>query len=127
MSDNTGVGTGGGERPLSSFWTTLESIIRPHQPTGRAANEATSSIESIMPRLNNLKPVESSQARLKALEELVRLSELFNFNEEVLGAILEHTSDLFKAESAGVEARKAAFEQLTQLYQKQVGTTLIPK
>ena len=117
MADNSGVG---GERPLSGFWTTLESIIRPQQPAGRAANEATSSIESIMPRLNSLKPAESIQVRLKAFEELVRLSELFNFNEEVLAAILEHTSDLFKAESLGLEARKAAFEHLTQLYQKQV-------
>jgi hypothetical protein len=107
----------------SSFWSTLDSLIKRIQTGKFNLNEPQTptelnSIEKILPRLKCQEPI---QTRLKTFEELIKLSELFNFNEDFLNVMLQYTKDMFKIESTAIEFRKVAFELLTQLYLRQVG------
>ena len=67
-----------------------------------------------------LKSSESMQSRLKAFEDLVKLSELFNLNENMINFMLRSIRDLFKIEQTPLEYRKQAFEFLIQFFQKKV-------
>lgn len=68
----------------------------------------------------DLKPNENIQTRLKTFEDLIKLSELFNLNENLINIILKTIRDLFKIELTSLEYRKQAFEYLILFYQKKV-------
>lgn len=122
----------GVEKPSTTFWSALENIIRPststtgssqqqqqqQQQQGNAANNRVQ--DSLDHRLNRLKSHESIQTRLKNFEELIRLSDSYNYNENFLNSLMQSVRDLFKIECTPIEHRKVAFESLLQLYQKQV-------
>lgn len=67
-----------------------------------------------------MKPTETVQNRLKTFEDLIKLSELFNLNENLINIILKTIRDLFKIEQTSLEYRKQAFEYLILFYQKKV-------
>lgn len=67
-----------------------------------------------------LKSSESIQTRLKSFEDLIKLSELFNLNENMINFMLRSIRDLFKIEQTPLEYRKQAFEYLIQFFQKKV-------
>lgn len=117
----------GVEKPSITFWSALENIIRPatsatgssqQQQQGNAANSRVQ--DSLDDRLNRLKSHEPIQARLRNFEELTRLSDSYNYNENFLNSLMQSVRDLFKIECTPIEYRKVAFESLLQLYQKQV-------
>lgn len=76
--------------------------------------------EEINKRLVALKPGsnESTPGRLKAFEEIVKLSDLFSLSEYSINVLLQSTLDLFQAEQTPLEHRRQAFELLHQLVQK---------
>ncbi|CAF0862230.1 unnamed protein product [Brachionus calyciflorus] len=122
----------------SSFWSTLENILRPQQAKHAVQNETEKSFDQrtlnknsecsnqenstdeIYKRLNGLKETESLENRIKSFEDLIKLSELFYLNENILNNLLKLTSDLFKIEQTPIEFRVKAFECLIQFYQKKL-------
>jgi hypothetical protein len=71
-------------------------------------------------QLKNLKNGESIEIRLSNLEEIIRLSELFEFNETILNVLLLCSRDLFRPLVASLHHRKKAFEYIAFLIQKHV-------
>ena len=110
------------EKALSTFWSTLENIIRPSSLSKQDSTpQSPDSLEKlILPRLNGLRSQEPMHSRLKTFDELINRSELFNFNEKFLNTLLQLTRDMFKIELTPIEFRKPAFEYLIKLYEKQV-------
>lgn len=119
----------GSDNTLFAFWSALENIIRPNAGSNSGSNsnklftgnnsQQPDSIDKILSKLNGLKSDESFQNRLKTFEELIRLSDLFNFNENLLNTLLQLTRDMYTIDSAPIEVRRIAFENLIQLYLKQ--------
>jgi len=56
--------------------------------------------------------------RLKAFEDIVKLSELFNMNENMINFMLRSIRDLLKVELTPLEVRSQAFEYLTKFFKQ---------
>lgn len=118
------------DKALSTFWSTLENIIRPSSLSklSDSAPQSPDSLEkTILPRLNGLRAQEPMHSRLKTFDELINRSDMYNFNEKFLNTLLQLTRDMFKIELTSIEFRKAAFEHLIRLYDKQVCYYLLIK
>jgi hypothetical protein len=70
-----------------------------------------------------LKSNETVHVRLKAFEDIVKLSELFNMNDNMINFMLRSIRDLLKVELTPLESRSQAFEYLIKFFKQKVSFT----